>query len=185
MTRFLLVYGTREGQTGRIADLIANDLRGAGDEVDMHNLRHGAAPSPARYDAVIVGASVHARGYEREVRHWVKSHRATLVTMPNAFFSVSLSAANTDAKGVGEMDDVVARFARDTGWRPDIEQRFAGALAYSKYNWLVKRIMRRIVRKESNGEYQDMTHDYDLTDYDAVHLFALRLAGSSAWSGRR
>jgi len=184
MTRFLLVYGTREGQTARIADLIAQDLRAAGDTVDARNLRHGTAPTPAGYDAVIVGASVHAHGYEREVRRWVRANRAALDEMPNAFFSVSLSAANTDAESVAEMDDVIDRFVRETGWRPHVQHRFAGALVYSQYNWLVKRVMRRIVRKESNGGYQDMTRDYDLTDYDDVHVFALRLAGSAAWSGR-
>jgi menaquinone-dependent protoporphyrinogen oxidase len=185
MTRFLLVYGTREGQTARIADVIAADLRSAGDSVDVRNLRHGAPPTPDDYDAVIVGASVHARGYEREVRKWVRAHRAALDAKPNAFFSVSLSAANTDARSVAEMDAVVARFVRDTGWQPNIRQRFAGALVYSQYNWLLKRVMRRIVRKQSNGGYQDMTRDYDLTDYDEVHVFALRLAGSAAWSGSR
>jgi menaquinone-dependent protoporphyrinogen oxidase len=182
MKRFLLVYGTREGQTARIADLIATDLRNAGNIVDERNLRHGAPPSLADYDAVIVGGSVHVGGYEREVRRWVRANRAALDAVPNAFFSVSLSGANSDAMSVAEMDAVIERFVKTTGWRPNVEQRFAGALVYSEYNWFVKRMMRRIVRKESNGEYQDMTRDYDLTDYDAVHVFALRLAGSAAWS---
>jgi menaquinone-dependent protoporphyrinogen oxidase len=175
MARILLVYGTREGHTAHLADDIAITLEAESHRVDVRNLLHDH-PSADAYDAVVVGASVHAHGYEREVRHWVRAHRDELWSMPSAFFSVCLSSANRDTKSNAEVDAVIDSFVEDTGWKPRLVGRFAGAIAYSKYNWFIKRVIRRIVRHETNGQYQDMSRDYDLTDYDEVTAFAKTFA---------
>jgi len=176
MSRILLVYGTREGHTARIAEEIATTMRAEGHEVDVRDLQHTPAPSIDGYDAVLVGASVHARGYEHEVRHWVGARAGELARLPNGFFSVSLSAANHDAKSVAEMDEVIKHFSMKTGWWPQHVARFAGALVYSQYNWMMKRVMRWIVRHESDDDFSDMTRDYDLTDYAEVAAFAKSFA---------
>jgi menaquinone-dependent protoporphyrinogen oxidase len=171
MTRILIAYGTRQGQTARIVDEMTLVLEAAGHDVDVHNLKE-SRPALAPYDATIVAASVHAGSYEHEVRHWVHSHVAELEARPNAFVSVSMSAANHDDASIAEMDAVVQKFCDNTGWEPGRVVRFAGALVYSRYNWLLKRIMRNIVRKQQDGMYTDMTRDYELTDFDEVRKFA-------------
>jgi len=174
MTRILIAYGTRHGQTKRIVDEMTSALEAAGHNVARCNLRR-AEPDPLHaYDGVLVAASVHVGGYEREVRRWVREHVAEIDAMPNAFVSVSLSAANNDPQSVAETDAVVQKFCDGTGWHPDRVTRFAGALVYSKYNWLLKRIMRNIVRKQEQGRYTDMTRDYNFTDFDEVREFARR-----------
>jgi menaquinone-dependent protoporphyrinogen oxidase len=176
MTRILIAYGTRQGQTARIVDEMTLMLEAGGHDVDVHNLKESRPETLGAYDATIVAASVHAGGYEHEVRHWVRSHVAELEARPNAFVSVSLSAANHDAASIAEMDAVIQRFCDQTGWEPGRVVRFAGALVYSRYNWLLKRIMRNIVRKQEHGMYTDMTHDYVLTDFEAVRSFAREFA---------
>jgi menaquinone-dependent protoporphyrinogen oxidase len=171
MSRILLVYGTREGHTAHIAEDLARTFEAEGHQVDVRNLLREHA-STHGYDAVIVGASVHMHAYEREVRRWVEANRDALTWMPNAFFSVCLSSANHDTKSVAEVDGVIDSFVGGTGWQPRLIGRFAGAVAYSQYNWIIKRVIRRIVRHETNGQYQDMSRDYDLTDYDEVTAFA-------------
>jgi len=175
MARILLVYGTRECHTAHLADDIAITLEADGHQVDVRNLLQDD-PSAGGYDAVLVGASVHAHRYEREVRHWARTHRGELTSMPSAFFSVCLSSANHETESNAEVDAVVDGFLEHTGWKPQLVGRFAGAIAYSKYNWFIKRVMRRIVRHETNGQYQDMSRDYDLTDYDEVTAFAKTFA---------
>src|SRR5262249_40948700 len=128
MARILLVYGTREGHTSHLADDIAITLEAEGHRVDVRNLLHDH-PSAVAYDAVVVGASVHAPGYEREVRHWLRAHRAELTSMPSAFFSVCLSSANHDTKSNAEVDGVIDDFIARTGWEPRLVGRFAGAIA--------------------------------------------------------
>ena len=181
MARILLVYGTRQSHTADIATRIATKFRGAGHQVDLRNLRTAPA-SAAGYDAVVVGASVHAQKYEPEVRRWVRANAPDFATRPNAFFSVCLASANDDERSNAEVNQVIDRFVDETGWHPARVERFAGALVYSKYNWFLRRVMRRIVRKESSGRYTDMSRDYDLTDYARVDAFASEFAQQLAAS---
>jgi menaquinone-dependent protoporphyrinogen oxidase len=185
MARILLVYGTREGHTADIARRIATTLEGEGHHVALSNLRRDA-PSTQECDAVLVGASVHIHAYEREARRWVRTHCDELSSKPNAFFSVCLSSANHDARSNAEVDAVIDNFVEHTGWKPALIARFAGAVAYSQYNWLTKQVMRRIARHETDGGCQDTSRDYDLTDYDEVTAFARAFADmlSVAPSGR-
>ena len=86
--------------------------------------------------------------------------------------AVALRAAGHDTQSEADINAVVESFVRDNGWAPARIEKFAGALEYSKYNWLVKRITRRIVHKKEGGRFQDTSRDYDLTDYGHVDAFA-------------
>ncbi|HWS46004.1 MAG TPA: flavodoxin domain-containing protein [Acidimicrobiia bacterium] len=175
MSRILVVFGTREGHTAHLAGRIATGLRDAGHDVAVRNVRTLDETRPLDgYDAVIVGASVHAGRYERELCHWVRTHGDQLRNRPNAFFSVSLASSGHDARHDAEVAETLDRFLRGTHWQPRHIETFAGALPYSKYNWFMKRLMRRIVRKEEDGKYTDMSHDWDLTDYEQVDDFTQR-----------
>ena len=175
MSRVLIAYGTRQGHAAHLAQHIAEQMRGAGHDVEVRDLK-SEHPSLDGFDAVIIGASVHARGFEREVRDFAKAHAETLERVPNAFFAVSLTSANDDDKSHKEINAVLEYFFENTDWHPQHVARFAGAVAYSQYNWLLRHWMHWIVGRESGGRYQDMSHDYDLTDYAAVDQFAQDLA---------
>jgi menaquinone-dependent protoporphyrinogen oxidase len=176
MSRLLIVYGTRQGHTGAIAECVAQALRTDDHQVDVRDLRCNRSASLRDYDGVIVGASVHARGFEREVIQWATTHADELAVMPNAFFSVSLTSANPDEKHTAQINEVIQTFVSKTHWQPELVGRFAGAVAYSQYNWFLKRVIRGIVRHEGEGNYTDMRRDYDLTDYDDVADFAREFA---------
>ena len=47
---------------------------------------------------------------------------------------------------------------------------FAGALVYTRYGWLKKRLMRSIAKRD--GSDTDMSRDHEYTDWDAVDEFA-------------
>jgi menaquinone-dependent protoporphyrinogen oxidase len=136
----------------------------------------------AHHQAIIVGASVHAGAYEHEVRDWVRAHLDGITGRPNAFFSVSLASATHDAAHDAEAQEVTRRFFEQVGWHPTLVGRFGGALEYSKYNPLMRRLMKWIVRKKEHGRYLDTSHDYDLTDYAEVDAFAEAFASSSGRS---
>ena len=83
--------------------------------------------------------------------------------LPTAFFSVSLTAA---AKDVSPAQTCADHFLAQTGWRPGMVRLVAGALAYTRYNWLVRWMMRRIARK--NGGDTDTSRDYVYTDWQRL-----------------
>ena len=58
---------------------------------------------------------------------------------------------------------------RDTGVRPVTTGLFAGALAYTRYGWFLRRLMRRIAA--TDGHSTDTTADHEFTDWATVERF--------------
>jgi menaquinone-dependent protoporphyrinogen oxidase len=168
----LVLYGTTEGQTAKIAGFLAERLRRAGATVTQVDASSDSPlPAPEMYDAVIVAASVHASGYQKAVRRWVRAHAGALSGRPNAFISVCLGVLQHDPAVDRELGSIMERFFAQSGWRPAIVKIVAGALPYSKYNWIKRWMMRRIASK-AHGD-TDTSRDYEYTDWPDVERFAL------------
>ena len=171
MTHILIVYGTTDGHTRKIAQVLAEDLRANLSSVDVVDaagmVRH---LSPEGYDGVIVAASVHIGDYQKTVATWVRRHAATLNSMPSAFLSVSLAVVERRAQARTEIISIMERFLERCGWRPTMTRMVAGALLYTRYGWLKRRMMKRIVEKA--GGDTDTTRDYEYTDWNDLRDFA-------------
>ena len=171
MTPILVLYGTTDGHTAKVAGALADTLRGKGAAVDVIDAAT-AAPRADRYAGVIVAASVHGGRYQRAVRRWVQQNRDALAGRPTAFVSVCLGVLQWQPEVQREVNATVERFLMATGWRPTRATSIAGALAYSKYGWLKRWIMRRIAEKA--GGATDTSRDYEYTDWQALRAFAER-----------
>jgi len=167
--RILVVYGTTDGHTAKIAQFLDDTLRQQGAEVDIVDAST-SSPCPTDYGAVIVGASVHAGGYQRAVRQWVRAHAAELNRMPTAFVSVCLAVLQHEPKVHQELTAIVDRFLASTSWHPTMTKTVAGALPYTRYNWIKRWLMVRIVRKA--GGDTDTRRDYEYTDWMDLRAFA-------------
>ena len=168
MTRILVVYGTTDGHTAKIARTIGETLRTQGAEVNV--IEAGMSVShPEDYSGVVVAASVHAGGYQRSVRSWVRAHAQALSGRPTAFVSVCLGVLQRDPKVHRELAGFVDRFAKDTGWNPTVTKVVAGALLYTHYNWIKRLVMKRIVRKAEGDT--DTSRDYEYTDWSDLRRF--------------
>ena len=170
MLKFLIPYGTSEGQTARIAEYLADMIRGQGHEAFPVDIQRGA-PAPAGYDAVIVGASVHRGKHQSWVGDFVRRNRPALERLPSAFFSVSLAIGDGAEKGRREAEGYVETFVQETGWRPGKVGLFAGALLYTKYGFFMRWIMKRIARSKGSPDL-DTSRDYVYTDWAGVKRFA-------------
>lgn len=179
MDPFLVLYATRDGHTRRIAEHVAARLLARGLAVEVCDVGHFEGSVDLElYSAAIVAASVHAGSHEREMVRFVEAHRADLEHMPSAFLSVSLSEAGAEdpaatparrAKASEDVRGVVEAFLGDTGWSPARVQPVAGALLYTRYNWLVRFVMKRIAR--SAGASTDTSRDHVFTDWAALDRF--------------
>ena len=139
-----VLYATREGQTAKIAERVAEDLRACGCAVAVHDVREpGAAIGGA--GAVVLAASVHLGRHEKEMVAFVKAHRDELARVPTMFLSVSMSEAGAEmrdrpaevrAKAAAEVRGVIEHFFADTGFRATHVFPVAGALQYRHYNFL-------------------------------------------------
>jgi menaquinone-dependent protoporphyrinogen oxidase len=173
MSRILVLYGTTDGHTAKVARTLGETLRIHGAEVDV--IEAGTAPlHPQDYAGVIVAASVHAGGYQRTVQRWVRTHANELRGKPTAFVSVCLGVLQRDPKVQQELAAIVNRFFTATGWQPTMSETVAGALLYTRYNWIKRWIMKRIARKA--GGDTDTTRDYEYTNWTDVRYFADRFS---------
>jgi menaquinone-dependent protoporphyrinogen oxidase len=173
MTRILVVYGTTEGQTRKIASQLGIALRRFGVEADVF-MASPTAPSPEGYAGIIVAASPHAGKYQRPVQKWIRANAAGLAGKPGAFISVCLAVKDTREKTQLSLHAIMRDFVESCGWVPAYVKPVAGALAYTKYGWLTKCFMKRMAAK--NGGDTDTTRDHEYTDWADVRAFAREFA---------
>ena len=167
MSRIVLLYASVEGQTKLIAERIARTLREQGHGVDL--VPTNAQADFAAYDGVIIGASIHYGHHPADLRTLVRRRRDTIAARPNAFFSVSLSAGGPRPKPAAAQR-YIDKFLRKTGWRPQLVASMAGAVKYSVYGPIKRRVM--IVFVGLGGGETDTSRDYEYTDWPAVERFA-------------
>ena len=169
--RILILFGTTDGHTAKIAAALAETLQMEGASVEVADAGARVPPPDADgYAAVIVAASVHASGYQASVRRWVKANLRALGDRPSAFVSVCLGVVQHDPAVDRELLAILQRFYRQTGWKPAVVKVVAGALLYTRYGWLKRWVMRRIAGK-AHGD-TNTTRDYEYTDWVDLRGFA-------------
>jgi menaquinone-dependent protoporphyrinogen oxidase len=171
MARLLIVYGSEEGQTAKVARHMADLFRTQHHVVD---LVHGRNMPPHLaldgYDGVIVGASIHMGRHQRYMVAFGEQYRDALTAKLSAFFTVCLTAKSDAPADRAQVEQYVQDYITATNWYPDQVAVFAGALQYSKYG-LIKRFLMKQISKQSGGD-TDTAHDYEYTDWTSVDDFA-------------
>ena len=178
--RILIAYATKEGQTRKVVECLAERLRQDATLVTEADVE-GLSPDPTEYDAAIVAASVHVSRYAPTMERYVSAHSEALSRMHSAFVSVSLAAASPNS--AEELDGWVEEFLGKTGWPAEQVVHVAGALRYREYDFVTRWIMRSIARK--NGLATDTSNDYEYTDWDALRRFADSFVAGSIAPARR
>lgn len=170
MASVLVAYATGEGQTAKVAERLVDHLVEQGHTADARAVDQMAGTVDFDpYDGVLVGASIHMGKHQGTVRTFASEHRDALAARPSGFFEVCLSAAG-DEERQADAARYVEEFVDETGWDPDVIGIFGGALRYSKYGFIKRRLMRRIAA-EATGD-TDTSRDYEYTDWDDVDRFA-------------
>ena len=177
--RLLIVYGTTEGQTRKIAWRIGERARELGHETELHDSADLASKLEiGAFAAIIIAASVHQEVHQETIAGFAIAHRDLLNRRPSAFVSVSLSAAlHSDHV---EAQSYVDRFVLETGWRPTKVLLSPGALRYSGYDYFKQQIIKYVVMKGHGQE--DTERDYEFTDWKALSEFVdyfLEMAGTN------
>jgi menaquinone-dependent protoporphyrinogen oxidase len=168
MAKVLISYGTTEGQTAKIAAVIAELMRDKGHNAEVVDIASLSDPQLDGYDAVIFGASIHMGRHDKRILEFVRKNRSTLARLPSAFFSVSLAAHGDTQEAEGYLE----QFAEESGWRPDKTALFGGALLYTHYGFIKRHMMKKIVRGKPGHLGIDTSRDYVYTEWDAVRGFA-------------
>jgi menaquinone-dependent protoporphyrinogen oxidase len=186
MKSVVVLYATREGHTRRIADAIGRGLVRYGLQTCIVDLgREGAPKDLDRHAAAVLASPVHMGRYASEAIAFAKHHRCELQGMTAAFVSVSLTEASVErskscarpeehARYVAYVKRANQRFFEQTGWRPARVENVAGALAYTRYNFLIRFLMKLIASR--TGGSTDTSRDHQYTDWAALDRFVAALA---------
>ena len=168
MARIYVPYATAEGQTAKIAEYIADVIRDRGHEAQTADLKEAAKVLPDGYQGVILGASIHMGKHDKLAGEYVRHNLDALEQIPSALFSVSLAAHGDSDEAQG----YVETFEEQTGWRPAKVALFGGALLYTQYGFIKRRMMKKIVGDKPGHLGTDTSRDYVYTEWDGVKRFA-------------
>ncbi|MBV7388741.1 menaquinone-dependent protoporphyrinogen IX dehydrogenase [Pasteurellaceae bacterium TAE3-ERU1] len=165
----LLIYSTRDGQTLKIANTLAEHLHSAGHQTKLMPLAEAVGCDLRRYDGVIIGASIRYGHFDRTLAKFVNRHYELLNRIPSAFFSVNLTARKAD-KNTPETNVYTRKFLARIDWQPHLTAVFAGALYYPRYRTF-DRVMIQLIMRLTGGE-TDTRKEVEYTDWDSVRDFA-------------
>jgi menaquinone-dependent protoporphyrinogen oxidase len=164
----LIVYGTTEGQTRKIAEWTATHIRECGHQVELRDSAAFTSDSDfGTFHALIVAASVHQQQHQETITDFVIAHRELLNARPSAFISVSLSAVLEG--GQTEAQEYVDRFVSVTGWQPRMTLLLGGALRFTEYDYFQEQIVKFIVMKGSGAARTE--GDREFTNWNALAGF--------------
>ena len=176
--RILLVYASTEGHTRDLCAFAGRCL--TADRHDVTLCDAASAMSDVRpddYPVALLAGSLHIGRYQPALVRFAQTHHEILNAMHAAFLSISLAAAETDARDRQGLDKCVARFQRKTMWSPKEVHHIVGAFRYSRYGLITRLVMKMIARQ--HGQPTDTSRDYDLTDYRDLEVFVREFARSA------
>jgi len=174
--KILIVYGTGEGQTRKIARYMEDVLTKENHQVVIADATE-EPPRPDDFDAVLIGASIHIQKYQKAVRHYVMDNVEVLNKRHSAFFSVCMAVASDIREEHEEAHRIAEAFLEKTDWQAKQVKHIAGALRYTQYDYFKRLIMRMIAKKE--GGPTDTSQDYEFTDWEDVRKFVIDFANQS------
>ncbi len=166
----LIVYGTTEGQTRKIATFMADRIRDRGETVtliDSTGLPKGLDIDG--FDAVIAAGSVHNGRHQASLFQFAHDRLAALQAKPSAFVSVSLSMASDEKEDRLDAAACVDRFLLAAEWKPTVTHLVAGAIRYSQYDFFKSWILRMIA--STKGASTDTSQDHEFTDWKDLKAF--------------
>ncbi len=163
----IIFYASTDGHTKKIAETIAKDWVG---EVSIAPAELFAdyvnAPN---IDTVVIGASIRYGHFNRELMKRIADNVEWLSGIQSAFFSVNLTARKP-GKDDPAKSPYIQKFLHNTGWLPDQIAMFAGKLAYPKYRFWDKQMIRFIM--SITGGCADGKSTIEYTNWSEVTRFS-------------
>ncbi len=172
MAHTLLLYSTNYGLSKKICERIQAGLRDKGQQADVLPLV-GSGVDPARFDAIVIGASIKHGKHHPSVLEFIRRHKALLDAKPAALFSVNL-VARKPAKNTPQTNPYLRRLLAKSPWKPKLLGVFAGELDYSRYGPVDKHMMRFVMW--INKGPTDFATKVQFTNWAEVDRFAGQVA---------
>lgn len=174
MSVITICFASRYGQTERIANRLAKQLRQSNRQVVLHNIVNTQGlPSSDYY---IIGAPIMYGNAWAPMRKWLAGHSAQLEQKVLGVFNVNLTARKPAKRDLDSNPYLAKLLALLPGDVPH-KQVFAGALDYPSYPWY-DRLMIKLIMHITGGPKR-CGHRIDYTYWPDVDQFAEQIASSA------
>jgi len=176
MTVFV-AFATVEGQTGKIARFVSDEVRNLGRDVSVLDVDQTASADFNGVEHVVLAASVHERRHPRSFEAFIAASKEELEARRTMLLSVSLSAAF--AEGIAEAEDYVTEMNMRTELSPDVTLLVPGAVQEGAYDYYSQQVLKQVVLRDREFD-PAKAGEREFTDWEAIrsglHAF---LSGSA------
>ncbi len=139
--RVLVVYASKYGSTGGVADAIGKELCSKDVATDVVLIKN--ANNVSSFQGVVIGSAIYMGKWMPEAVDFVKKNKDTLCKVPVAYFLVCMTLSQPTeenrAKALSYMDPILKAV-------PEIKPvgigTFAGAMDYNNLSWINKKILK-------------------------------------------
>lgn len=160
----LVVYASKYGATKEIAEKIAEVLRQAGLQVDVHPV--DGTQDPGRYKAIILGSAIYVGKWQKEAVEFLKTNETILASRLVWLFS-------SGPTGEGDPVELVEGVRLPVALKPVVDRMhprdiavFHGYINPGKINFIEKWSIKSLVKKPFG----------DFRDWDAITAWATSIA---------
>lgn len=168
MKKILIIFSSVHGQTRKITNQLAQQLKELGNSVVIADIK--AVPAMESFDKIVIGASIRHGKHNPALYEFIQKHQKILTQKVSGFFSVSLVARKPE-KNTPETNPYMQAFLSKTTWRPTLLQVFGGNLNYQGYNAFDRNIISFIMWL-TKGPTDPVTN-VEYTDWQKVNDFGL------------
>lgn len=158
--RVLVVYASKYGSTGGVADAIGKELCSKDVASDVVLIKN--ADNIRSYQGAIIGSAIYMGKWMSEAIDFVKENRDVLCNVPVAYFHVGMTLARHPEKRAEVLSYVDPILKAVPEIKPVGIGTFAGAMDYNNLSWINKKILR------SKG-----TPEGDFRDWNAIRSWAM------------
>jgi len=147
----------------------------AGASIDAVDLKEGTLPAPlVDYDLIAIGSGIQAGQWTKEPLTFMEENAAELATKKVALFVVCGDAGDPskcDEAQTMYLDNIAAKYPEII---PVSTGLFGGMFDFKKYNFVVRRLVKGIVKKTLN-EGEEVPEVMDFRNWDQIREWILGL----------
>lgn len=169
MANILMLYSTTDGHTVEICQEIQAILEQHANAVELFSINEAADVDLAKYDKLVIGASIRYGKHNKSVFDYVNRHQKILENLPAAFFSVNVVARKPN-KNRPDNNPYMQKFLQQVSWKPAELEVFAGKIDYQKYRFFDRQMIRLIMYITKGPTDPKSVNDF--TNWEQVRNFA-------------
>ncbi|WP_179377254.1 menaquinone-dependent protoporphyrinogen IX dehydrogenase [Winogradskyella wichelsiae] len=167
-----IIYSSVDGQTKKICEKLKTIFEDKKIETNLYSI-DTFNDDLLDFNTLIIGASIRYGKHHHKVSKFIEKNISKFHKIQTAFFSVNLVARNED-KNAPNTNPYLIKFLKNSNFKPDILEVFAGKLDYKSYS-IIDKLMIKLIMRLTHGPTSSNT-PIEYTDWTRVNNFGLRIS---------